>query len=188
MSRFYEMSVEVAGHDRAKVAEIQAAAEQEWPFGEWWRAGDHDAATMHASGQGSLGGGESEVEFTERLSRAIWCANGRYCRISVSATCLEDLPYESYELDELDYARLIEGKHDLNHREAGRGWSQVVDPGSSVEHHWILYNANTGTLLTTRVYGSFDEAAQDASQVDDILVLPLTWERLDVQQIRPADA
>ena len=40
MSRFYEMSVEVSGHDRAKVAEIQAAAEQEWPFDDWWFAGD----------------------------------------------------------------------------------------------------------------------------------------------------
>ena len=27
MSRFYEMSVEMSGHDPAKVAEIQAAAE-----------------------------------------------------------------------------------------------------------------------------------------------------------------
>ena len=32
MSSFYEMSVEVSGYDPAKVAEIQAAAEQEWPL------------------------------------------------------------------------------------------------------------------------------------------------------------
>ena len=74
MSSFYEMSVEVSGYDPAKVAEIQAAAEQEWPFDDWWRAGDENdsAATMHASGQNSLCGGESEEEFTERLSLAIW--------------------------------------------------------------------------------------------------------------------
>ena len=112
MSRFYEMSVEVSGHDPAKVAEIQAAAEQELPFDDWWTRGDDDAATMHASAQSSLCGGESEEEFTERLSRAIWRANGGFCRVSVDATYLENLPHETYELDESDYARLIQGKHD----------------------------------------------------------------------------
>jgi len=113
MSRFYEMSVEVSGHDRANVAEIQAAAEQEWAFDDWWFAGDDDdAATMHASGQNSLCGGETEEEFTERLSLAIWRANGGYCRVSVDATYLENLPYETHELDESDYARLIQSEHD----------------------------------------------------------------------------
>jgi len=110
MSRFYEMSVEVSGHDPAKVAEIQAAAEQEWPFDDWWFAGEEDdaAATMHASGQDNLCGGETEEEFSERLSLAIWRANGGYCRVSVDATYLENLPYETHELDEADYARLIQ--------------------------------------------------------------------------------
>ena len=110
MSSFYEMSVEVSGYDPAKVAEIQAAAEQEWPFDDWWRAGDENdsAATMHASGLNSLCGGESEEEFTERLSLAIWRANGGYCHVSVDATYLENLPYETHELDEANYARLIQ--------------------------------------------------------------------------------
>ena len=112
MSRFYEMSVEVSGHNPAKVAEIQAAAEQEWPFDDWWSAEDDNAATRHASGQSSLCGGETEEEFTERLSLAIWRANGGFCRVSVDATYLENLPYETYELDEADYARLIQSEHD----------------------------------------------------------------------------
>ena len=112
MSRFYEMSVEVSGHDSAKVAEVQAAAEQEWPFADWWFAGDDNAATMHASGQDNLYGGETEEDFAERLSLAIWRANTGYCRVSVDATYLENLPYETHGLDEADYARLIEGKHD----------------------------------------------------------------------------
>lgn len=112
MSRYYEMSVEVSGHASAKADAIQAAAEQEWPFGDWWIAGNDDAATMHATGQSSLCGGESEEEFTERLALAIWRANGAFCRVSVDATYLENLPYETHELDESDYARLIAGKHD----------------------------------------------------------------------------
>jgi hypothetical protein len=116
---FYEMGIEVSGHDPAKVAEIQAAAEQEWPFDDWWFAGDDDdAATMHASGQGSLCGGESEEELTERLSLAIWRANGGYCRVSVDATYLENLPYETHELGEADYARLIHGDRNSSKEDA----------------------------------------------------------------------
>ena len=110
MSRFYEMSVAVSGHNPAKVAEIQSMAELEWPFGEWW-FGD-GTATMHASGQDSLCGGETEEEFTERLTLEIWRANGGYCRVSVDATYLESIPYETHELNEADYARLTQGKHD----------------------------------------------------------------------------
>jgi len=108
MSRFYEMSVEVSGHDPAKMAQIQEAAEEEWSFDDWYDSGEN----LTASGQGNLSGGETEEEFTERLSLAIWRTNGGFCRVSVDATYLENLPYETYELDESDYARLIEGKHD----------------------------------------------------------------------------
>ena len=109
MSRFYEMSVEVSGHDPAKVAEIQAAAEQEWPFDDWWFAGERrrEQRCTHP-GRDNLCGGETEEEFTERLSLAIWRANGGYCHVSVDATYLENLPYETHELDEADYARLIQ--------------------------------------------------------------------------------
>ena len=104
MSRCYDMTVEISGNDPAKVSEIQAAAEKEWPFSDWWSS---DIGDMQASAQDSLCGGESEEQFTERLSVAIWRANGGYCRISVDATYLENLPYETHELDEADYARLI---------------------------------------------------------------------------------
>jgi len=112
MSRFYEMSVDVSGYDPEKVAEIQAAAEGEWPFDNWYDSGE----SLTASGQENLSGGEGEEEFTERLSLAIWRANGGFCRVVVDATYLENLPYETHELDETDYARLIQGKHN---QEAG---------------------------------------------------------------------
>jgi len=108
MSRFYQMSVEVSGHDPAKVAQIQEAAEAEWPFDDWFDSGEN----LTASGQANLSGGEGEEEFAERLSLTIWRANGGYCRVSVDSTYLENLPYETHELDEEDYARLTEGKHD----------------------------------------------------------------------------
>ena len=109
MSRSYEMTVQVSGYDPAKVSQIQAAAGEEWPFDDWWLSGEEDEeANMQASAQHQLCGGVSEEEFVERLSLAIWRANGSYCQVVVDATFLENLPYETHTLDESDYARLVQ--------------------------------------------------------------------------------
>jgi hypothetical protein len=105
MSRSYDMTVEVSRYDAAKQSAIQAAATREWPFADWWSSDDGE---MQASAQDSLSSGESEEQFTERLSVAIWRANGGFCEVVVSATYLDDLPYETHTLDEADYARLIQ--------------------------------------------------------------------------------
>jgi hypothetical protein len=97
------MSVELVGCRPELVDAIKAAAGQEWEFTEW-----HDQeGTLTASAEGSLCGGESEEEFTERLSLAVWKANGEFCEVTVNATYLEDLPYEVHCLDQSDYDRLI---------------------------------------------------------------------------------
>jgi hypothetical protein len=103
MSRAYEMSVTISGHELARIETIKAAAGEEWPFQDWCDNGED----LTASAEGQLCGGESEEEFTERLSLAIWKANGAYCAVTVDATYLESLPYETHCLDEADYARLI---------------------------------------------------------------------------------
>lgn len=105
MSRYYGMSVTISGHKPELVAGIKAAAEEEWPFGDW-QAYD---GKLTAYAESNLCGGETEEEFTERLSVAIWRANGAYCGVSVDATYLEALPYETHSLDEDDYARLMQG-------------------------------------------------------------------------------
>ena len=105
MSRYYEMGVEILGHDPEKEDQIKKAATNEWPFDDWWTSGDGD---LRASAQNSLCGGESEEQFTERLSVAIWRANGSFCEVVVRATFLEDLPYETHTLDQRDYDRLME--------------------------------------------------------------------------------
>lgn len=105
MSRYYEMGVEISGHDPEKADQIKQAAENEWPFDNWWSADEGD---LRASAQDSLCGGESEEQFTERLSVAIWRANGDFCEVVVNATYLEDLPHETHSLDQDDYDRLIQ--------------------------------------------------------------------------------
>ena len=48
----------------------------------------------------------------------------------------------------------------------------------TVARRWVLYNIDTNSLLTTRTYDNYDEAAGDANQVNDILVLPLEFEEI----------
>jgi hypothetical protein len=59
---------------------------------------------------------------------------------------------------------------------AGLGLMQAGD--RTVARRWVLYSIDTNSLLTTRTYDSYDEAADDANQVDDILVLPLVFEEI----------
>ena len=103
MSRYYNMSVTISGTDSARTEEIKAAARAEWAFEDWY---PHEDA-LSASNDGYLAGGETEEEFTERLSKAIWLANGGFCTVEVTAIYLEELPYEWYCLDEEDYHRIV---------------------------------------------------------------------------------
>jgi hypothetical protein len=48
----------------------------------------------------------------------------------------------------------------------------------TVARRWVLYSIDTNSLLTTQTYDSYDEAAEDANQVNDILVLPLVYEEI----------
>jgi hypothetical protein len=50
----------------------------------------------------------------------------------------------------------------------------------TVSRRWVLYSMATNELLTSRTYGSYEEAVEDANQVDDILVLPLVFEEIHV--------
>jgi len=59
---------------------------------------------------------------------------------------------------------------------AGLELTQATD--RTVSRRWVLFSFDTNTLLTTRTYDSYDEAAEDANQVDDILVLPLVFEEI----------
>ena len=105
MSRYYGMSVGIADHNPERVDAIKQAADEEWDFGDSWY--DAPDSKLFADSNGYLISGESDEEFAERLTRAIWTANGGYCRVNVCATYLESLPYEEYVLEEEDYQQLV---------------------------------------------------------------------------------
>ena len=104
MSRHYDMTVSILGYDKKQKYEIQIAAETEWDFCDWHGMDGE----LISSGEGNLGGGESEDEFSRRLAMAIWEANGKFCQVDVCATCLEDLPYETYGFNKDDYKRIMD--------------------------------------------------------------------------------
>lgn len=108
MSRSYNMSVHISGHRPDRNPAIRGAADAEWNF-EWIEDADHN---LYADADGSLAGGETEEEFVDRLSLAIWKANGGFCELQVNATYLEVLPYESHSPTLEDYDRLLTEKRE----------------------------------------------------------------------------
>jgi hypothetical protein len=113
MSRFYEMSVEISGHRPQQADAVRAAAASLWNFADW----DEKDGVLMSSARENLCGGESEEQFAERVSVAVWRANGAYCDVTVDATYLESIPHKTHSLDQADYARLIgkpQEQHDAN--------------------------------------------------------------------------
>lgn len=105
MSRFYEMNVKITGLNKERKEEIEYAAEKEWNFSDWFLFDEPsiEPPQLSAGGQSNLSGGMSEEEFSQVLTEAIWKANKAFCKVQVTATYLEELPYETYELDEDNY-------------------------------------------------------------------------------------
>lgn len=103
MSRSYLISVEVHSPDLNRLFDIETAAQKEWPFKEWDWLETLKLLSVYA--EGSLCCGENKEEFVNRLTKAIWKANGGYCQVLVSATCLEDIPTDDYELTQDDFFR-----------------------------------------------------------------------------------
>ena len=109
MSRAYQMNIMISGYDSSKTEAITKAADEEWEF-EGWDETDND---LYASGTDSLYGGETEGQFTFRISKAIWEANGAFCKVKVDAFCLEDMPHESHELSQDDYDNVQRLEHGI---------------------------------------------------------------------------
>ena len=110
MSRSYEMMITVTGFDESCLFEIEKACFANWPFEAESFSVDRDTKNtrvLSGNGIGSLCIGESEEEFTDRLAKAVWKANGSYCEVGVQALYLEGLPYERHLREEDDYERLM---------------------------------------------------------------------------------
>ena len=107
MSRAYEMYVSIENVTKEIETEVIDACNDKWNFDDWavgTPQEEEEDYNVEGWGRGDLSGGEGEEGFAIRLSQAIWEAAGRYLPVSVDATYLESLPYDSYTFDEDDYA------------------------------------------------------------------------------------
>ena len=102
MSSFYNMHIKISGHVVGMTKAIKTAANSEWEFDDWF---EYDGK-LSAGADGNLCGGETEKQFAERVSVAVWKANEKFCNVEINATYLQELPYETYSLDEDDFERL----------------------------------------------------------------------------------
>ena len=107
MSQSYSMHVEIKNFNPFNKDEIIAAAYAMWEFEDWWETEDA-GRFMSATGDDMLTGGESDDEFAQRLSMVVWKANGGFCKVKVIATYMENLPCETFELNEEDCKKLCE--------------------------------------------------------------------------------
>jgi hypothetical protein len=101
MSRHYRMTVEVVCHNEDKSEAIVRACKEEWPF-------DMDVISMAGEGKEYLRGEETTDEFAEKVSRAVWAANGGFCEVSIRCYDLENIPCDSYMYDEETYKEWLE--------------------------------------------------------------------------------
>lgn len=107
MSRLYNISITIEDVCPTRCDAIKEAVNVVWRFNDWFDRKTAEALfELTASNDGSLAGGESEKELAQELVEAVWKANGKFCPVTVDATCLTDLPYESCSFEEEDYQRL----------------------------------------------------------------------------------
>lgn len=107
MSRYYQMDITVRGFKDEKRDDIEDSLNEEWEFDGWdSRVEEVDGGevdVIYASGCSNLCGGETEEEFTKRVTEVVWRVNDGFCSVHVLAIYLEDPPSEAHELSEDDY-------------------------------------------------------------------------------------
>ena len=106
MSRYYQMTCSAWKLQTGEADMIREALAEEWSWENYYE--DASKTKLNLSGRDSLCGGESEEDFSARISRAIWARLGRYIPMEITCTYMENLPYRSYHPDGAHYAAWME--------------------------------------------------------------------------------
>lgn len=86
--RHFRVQLYVSGHKHIKWPKIMNATAEIFPFRGWWNG---DKVTS-AEAFDDLEGDEAEGAFAERLTLAIWKANGKRCEVEIFMTPLSSAP------------------------------------------------------------------------------------------------
>lgn len=104
MSMWYDLSVTIEGYDISKEQVIRDAARAEWDFDTWSSENVNDKQLYQMKGEDKTFA--DPTERIQSIAKAIWKANGGYCKLEIQYLCLEELPWETTTMDEDDYKRL----------------------------------------------------------------------------------
>lgn len=102
MSRYYKMKFVIKDYNKEKEDIIGDTLRKIWKIEDL----TYLNSAIYAEGKSFLTGGQSDEEFANEAVLRIWKAAG-WCRITVYATYLEDLPCESFFFDEDKYKEMI---------------------------------------------------------------------------------
>jgi hypothetical protein len=84
--------------------QLEKVFELEWDLDD----SDHEGRRIDLSGESSLAAGESDAEFSDRISKALWGELGYYFEITVNAYYLDaEPPCDTYLRDTVDYDRIM---------------------------------------------------------------------------------
>lgn len=100
MSRPYEMHIRITDFNLLKQEYIDEACDVEAGFPTLALGLPNEQGEpmrLEAGVCVNLCAGETEQEFAARLSHAVWEANEGPCTVQIRATCLESIPFETYE-------------------------------------------------------------------------------------------
>jgi hypothetical protein len=117
-----------------------------------------------------------DIEYDSSMTdpEGLACAMDRLMEMALSTPGIMT-EYGDPKMGEFFVAQAAEGcpKRGLTMEAAG-----IHDFGIGTRRRWVLYDLDTDCLLTTRTYDTYQDAADDASQLNDVLILPVVIQNI----------
>lgn len=107
MKRFYRVHISISPLGQSELDKALAAIREAWTRPHWISRTERNRVfLLQVCAEAEFADDSSEESFAQRLSVSIWKKVGRYVKVVVDAAS-EDLPSDCFELNEIDYRKLM---------------------------------------------------------------------------------
>jgi len=107
MKHFYRVHISISPLGQSELDKALAAIREAWTRPHWiGKIERNHVYLLQVCAEAEFADDTSEETFAQRLSVSIWKKVGRYVKVVVD-TASEDLPADCFELNELDYRKLM---------------------------------------------------------------------------------
>ena len=103
MSSRFRINLSISKLKKEEINKIDNLVKKMWDWEDVFSYVDKRNRNIHASGEGSFNSCLTDEEFARELAESVWKKIKRFVPVNVTATCLENLPYEEYDFDEDRY-------------------------------------------------------------------------------------